>query len=136
MTALRTMPRPTIALAALIIAGSAAAGLGLGLVSKLKSTGTGDLDSGEVVAPIKTVANATPLTSSPVTEADVRRWVHEELAARPTAPPAPRKQKAEPDGDTSGDAAAAPTVAPGAPATPAAPATTVPKNQTAQQIPF
>ena len=129
------MPRPTIALAGLIIAGCALAGVALGLMRDLKSRSGVD-PNGEVVASIKTVANATPLTSPPVTEADVRRWVHEELAASRPAPSAtPKKPRSEasPDGDTA--APPPPPVVGATPAQPAAPAT-APKNQTSAQIPF
>lgn len=128
------MPRPTITLAGLIIIGCAVAGLALGLTGKLKSTAGGDLDNGDVVAPIKTVANATPLTTPPVTEADVRRWVRDELAA--AHPAAPKKPKAEDAGAAQADDTAAST--PPAPSSPqpATPAAPTPKNQTSQQIPF
>lgn len=127
------MPRPTITLAGLILIGCAVAGLALGLTSKLKGVGGGDLDNGDVVAPIKTVANATPLTAPPVTEADVRRWVRDELAA--ARPAAPKKPKADEAGGP-GDEAAAPGGAPPSVAQPAAPPTPAPKAQTSQQIPF
>lgn len=134
MTELRTMPRPTITLAALIIIGCAVAGLALGLTSKLKSPGGGDPDNGDVVAPIKTVANATPLTAPPVTEADVRRWAREELAAARAA--APKKAKADDPGRVAGEDAPATPGSPPQIAQPAAPATPGPKPQVAQQIPF
>lgn len=137
MTELRTMPRASIALAGLVIAGCALAGLSLGVMGKLKSPGGGDLNSGEEVAPIKTVANATPLTSPPVTEADVRRWVREELGSRPVAPKKPRADVGD-QADTGDSADAPPPPTPGASPTTAGPppASAAPKNQTSGQIPF
>jgi hypothetical protein len=129
------MPRAAVILAGWLIFLSAVAGLALGVSRNLKGIGGPDSDTGEVVAPIKTVANAQPLTAPPVTEADVRRWAREEMQATAAARP-PRKK---PDETTdTGEAPAAPG-APViiAPAQPTAPTTTAPKPAPqAQQIPF
>jgi hypothetical protein len=126
------MPRPTIVIAGGVIAFAALTGLALGMMRDLKSRGGPDLDSGEVVAPIKTVANASPLTAPPVTEADVRRWVREELQARSAAAasksPKPESDTGLDDLNTRPDSAAVP-----APAAPSVPSS---KTPAAPQIPF
>jgi hypothetical protein len=129
------MPRAAVIAAGWLIFLAAAAGLALGVSRNLKGLGGGDSDTGEVVAPIKTVANAQPLTAPPVTEADVRRWTREEMQA--VAAARPPKKKPDETTDT-GEPPAVPTtptaVVPTAPATAN---TTAPKPppQT-QQIPF
>ncbi len=91
------MPRAAVIAAGWIIALCAVLGLGSGVVPSLKARAGLDVDTGDVVAPIKTATNATPLTAPPVTEADVRRWAREELAAQHVAAPPPRKPKVEAD---------------------------------------
>jgi len=54
------------------------------------------------VPPIKGVANAQPLTAAPVTEADVRRWTRDELAAQRAAA-APKKIAPVVDDPADGD---------------------------------
>jgi len=127
------MPRPAILAGGAFIAIAAVAGLALGVVRDIKGRGGPDADAGDIVAPIKTVANATPLVAPPVTEADVRRWAREELSAQRAA--APKKAKVEgDDGDPAGaDTATPPTGATTQPSTPAAPP---PAKPASGQIPF
>jgi hypothetical protein len=132
----KPMPRAAILAAAWIILLAAAAGFGLGVARDLKSRGGFDADAGEVVAPIKGVANAQPLAAAAVTEADVRRWTREEVNAQRAAAP----KKAAPvvaDSDDTDDT--------GAPAAPAPPPVVTPSNgnvvapakpQSAAPIPF
>jgi hypothetical protein len=131
----KPMPKTAIAAAGWIILLAAVAGFALGAVSKLKGSGGPDADTGEVVAPIKTVANAQALTSAPVTEADVRRWAREELQASVVAHAA-KKAKEEPDTDADApDINPTPPplpIVPGQPVTGSVPTT----KQPAQQIPF
>jgi hypothetical protein len=133
MSDLKPMPRAAVVAAGWLILLSAVGGLALGVSRNLKGVGGADGDTGEVVAPIKTVANAQPLTAPPVTEADVRRWTREEMQASAAAR-APKK-KADDTTDT-GDSPPAP----GAPVivNPTAPATVTPPKppQQTQQIPF
>lgn len=150
MTELRTMPRPIIAAAGWLILLAAAAGLVLGVLRNKAHGGAVD-DTTEIVAPIKTVANAQPLTTPPVTETDVRRWVREEMQASQAAR-APKKPKADdqaaPDAKAATDDGASTTATPTGAANPTAgttpaikPATAAKTNTTAQksaapQIPF
>jgi hypothetical protein len=126
------MPRQTVMLAGGLIALSAVAGLAFGALPSLKGHGP-DADTGDVVAPIKTVANATPLVAPPVTEADVRRWAREEMAAQRAAAPKKPKVDADPavDDTAPADAAATP-----APLKPLVIAPTQPKPAASQPIPF
>ncbi len=133
----KPMPRIAVITAGWLIFGCAIAGTALGLSRDLKGHGGPGSDESDVVAPIKTVANATPLLAPPVTEADVRRWAREEMQARAAV-----VKKAKPDASAAPDDTADPTLAQPpvtlAPVTPVAPTrpanTTAPKS--AQQIPF
>jgi hypothetical protein len=131
----KPMPPAAITAAGWIILLAAVGGFALGAVSKLKGAGGPDADSGEVVAPIKTVANAQALVAPPVTEADVRRWAREELQASAAAHAA---RKAKEDTDTTGDAPDIDPTPPPLPIVPGQPVTgAVPTpKQPAQQIPF
>ncbi len=68
----KPMSRPAITIAGWLILASAVAGLALGVTRNIKGRSGADSDSGEVVAPIKTVDKATRLVAPPVNEADVR----------------------------------------------------------------
>lgn len=133
----KPMPRAAVITAGWLILGCAIAGTALGVSRDPRSRGGPGSDEGQIVAPIKTVANATPLVAPPVTEADVRRWAREEMQARAAV-----VKKAKPDADASPDDTADPDIAQPpvtlAPVTPVAPPraanTTAPKP--AQQIPF
>lgn len=127
----KPMPRQIVTIAGGLIALSALAGLAFGEVGDIKGHGSSDANGGDVVAPIKTVANAAPLVAPPVTEADVRRWTREELQAQRAA--APRKAKVDAD-----PALDEPDADPAAPvATAAKPVATPPaKPASGQQIPF
>lgn len=133
----KPMPRQAVVIAGGLIALSAIAGLAFGAVGDIKGRGGLDPNGGDVVEPIKTVANATPLVAPPVTEADVRRWAREELQTqRPAAPKRPRTDTS-PDSETdqtdTPDATATPlTAAPVKSPPPATPA----KPAAGQQIPF
>jgi hypothetical protein len=132
----KPMPRQIVTIAGGLIALSALAGLAFGAVGDIRGHSGSDANGGEVVAPIKTVANATALVAPPVTEADVRRWTREELQAQRAA--APRKPRVDTDpgvDEADADPAAPSTViAPAAPAKPSA--TPSPKPASGQQIPF
>ncbi len=138
MTEIKPMPRAVILAAGWIIVLAAVAGFGVGVVRDLKGLGgaSGDTDLGAAVAPIKAV-NAQPLVAPPVTEADVRRWTREEIAASSSARAV--KKKADDDtADSDGDTVtpAPPPIVPGQPLTGNV---TTPKPapvQPAPQIPF
>ncbi len=133
----KPMPRAAITAAGWIILLAAVAGFAFGAVSKLKGASGPDADSGEVVAPIKTVANAQALVAPPVTEADVRRWTREEMQASAAAHVARKAKEAADTAD-----ADAPDISPNPPALPIVPgqpvtgAVPTTKQQPAQQIPF
>lgn len=131
----KPMPRRAVIAAASVIFVAAVAGLAMGIARNFHVRGGIDTDTGEVVAPIKSVPNATALVAPPVTEADVRRWAREEMLAQHAA--APKKPKVEDGMDADPDAE--PTTLPSAAAPGAAtppPTVTPPKPATAQQIPF
>lgn len=140
MTETQSVPRPMIVAAGWFIALAAVAGLALGVVRDLKGPGGQGADTGELVAPIK-AANAQPLTAPPVTEADVRRWAHEEMQAELTAR-APKKAPVADTADADTDTAGGPNTAASPPIIPGQPITgniTTPKPTPAQpaaQIPF
>jgi hypothetical protein len=137
MSDTKPMPRQVVMFAGGLIVLSAVAGLAFGALPSLKGHGP-DADSGDVVAPIKTVANATPLVAPPVTEADVRRWAREEMAAQRAA--APKKPKVDTD-PAADDAVPTDAAAPSGPtsptaAKPPAAAPVQPKPAASQPIPF